>query len=159
MFVESMSIQTYPLISPARHCCPKQMRSVPRLVQVLLPKDTPQTVTSSICRPNHTPRNYTSASAEDSQSVCSVNLAPISTVLISLLKLTLQDRPLYYQEMIERWCQALMKRETARQTFEAAHQEFDDYASDIVEVIGRPTYSHFLGLYLAALTPNTITRE
>lgn len=72
---------------------------------------------------------------------------------------TLLDRPLTHLEMIERWCQALRKMEAARQTFEAAQQEFDDYASDIVEVVGQPTYSHFLDLYLAALTTNVSPRK
>ena len=57
--------------------------------------------------------------------------------------------------MIEHWYQALLKREAARQRFEAVQEEFDDYASDIIEVIGQPTYLHFLALYLSALTANT----
>ena len=59
--------------------------------------------------------------------------------------------------MIQRWCQALVKREAARQTFEAAQLEFDDYASDIIEVIGQPTHSYFVSMYLAALAANAST--
>ena len=61
--------------------------------------------------------------------------------------------------MIQHWFQALAKREAARQTFEAAQLEFDDYASDIIEVIGQPTYSYFHTKYLTALTANVSTRQ
>lgn len=42
---------------------------------------------------------------------------------------------------------------------EEAQAEFNDYASEIIEVIGQPTYSHFLAMYLAALAPNTSSRQ
>ena len=59
--------------------------------------------------------------------------------------------------MVQRWFESLEKKESARQTFEAAQQEFNDYASDIIEVIGQPTYLHFLSKYLGALTAKTST--
>ena len=61
--------------------------------------------------------------------------------------------------MIERWYQALLKREAMRQRFEAVQEEFDNYTSDIIKVIGQPTYLHFLALYLSALTANTSAHQ
>ena len=59
--------------------------------------------------------------------------------------------------MIQRWFETLEKKEAARKTFEAVQQELDDYASDIIEVVGQPTYSYFLSKYLTALTPKIST--
>ncbi|KIJ65255.1 hypothetical protein HYDPIDRAFT_27974 [Hydnomerulius pinastri MD-312] len=63
-------------------------------------------------------------------------------------------RPLSYTEMVQHWCKALAKREAIRRSFEEAQQEFCDHASDIIEVIGPTTHTHFHDMYVAALAPN-----
>ncbi|KIJ10468.1 hypothetical protein PAXINDRAFT_16554 [Paxillus involutus ATCC 200175] len=59
------------------------------------------------------------------------------------------------QEMIQRWWLALAKKEAAKCRLEEAQQEFEDYESDIIEVIGPATYNHFLNMYVAALARNS----
>ncbi|KIJ58149.1 hypothetical protein HYDPIDRAFT_34443 [Hydnomerulius pinastri MD-312] len=61
-------------------------------------------------------------------------------------------RPLSYKEMVQRWCQALAKREAIRRALEEAQQEFSDYESEIVRMVGQATYTHFRDKYTAALT-------
>ena len=73
-----------------------------------------------------------------------------------ILKSTVLDRPLSHQEMIQRWSQTLAKREAVRQKVDTAQQEFDGYASDVIEVIGQPTHAY---LYLAVLTANISARQ
>ncbi|KIJ09971.1 hypothetical protein PAXINDRAFT_16974 [Paxillus involutus ATCC 200175] len=68
---------------------------------------------------------------------------------------TSPDCPLSYQEMIQRWWLALAKKEAAKCRLEEAQQEFEDYESDIIEVIGPATYNHFLNMYVAALACNS----
>jgi len=68
------------------------------------------------------------------------------------------DRPLSHQEMVERWSQTLGKMDAARRSFVAVQEEFDDYASDIIEIIGPQTYEYFYALYLRAVTAKMSTR-
>ncbi|KAF8418631.1 hypothetical protein L210DRAFT_899760 [Boletus edulis BED1] len=72
---------------------------------------------------------------------------------------TSPDRPRSYQEMVQCWCRALEKRETARRYFEEAQAEFGDFESDIVVVIGSTTYNHFLDKYMGALAAKLRTRS
>ncbi|KAF8834351.1 hypothetical protein BDN67DRAFT_985386 [Paxillus ammoniavirescens] len=57
---------------------------------------------------------------------------------------------LYQSEMIQRWWLALAKKEAAKHHLEAAQQEFEDYESNNIEVIGPAMYNHFLNICIGA---------
>jgi hypothetical protein len=54
--------------------------------------------------------------------------------------------------MVQRWSQALAKREAARRRIEQAQEEFSDFENDIIEIVGPETYNHFFDMYTRALT-------
>ncbi|KAF8437623.1 hypothetical protein L210DRAFT_3505327 [Boletus edulis BED1] len=141
--------QTLPGTSLAPHYCPKQLSHASYLPQLPLPRDTVQ---PSPCR--FIPQSHTSAETNCMPSSATSFASNIQDPALYQSP-TLPNRPLSHQEMVQRWCQALAKMEAIRRIFEVAQQEFYDYASDIVEVIGQPTYLHFLAMYLAAMTPGT----
>ncbi|KAF8834709.1 hypothetical protein BDN67DRAFT_1016238 [Paxillus ammoniavirescens] len=62
--------------------------------------------------------------------------------------MSLPPLSLSYEEIVERWCQAIAR---VKDSMEEADADFEFYESEIVNIVGRKVYHHFLKEYLSAL--------
>lgn len=60
-------------------------------------------------------------------------------------------QPLTDQELIEMWSQALVQKELAKKSLACAEEAFDDYAFEIIHIIGQAQHDQFLEKYLTVV--------
>lgn len=80
-----------------------------------------------------------------------VDISINTHTFIALWQLPLRGRPLSYAEILRRWTIAVIKKQRAIHSIEEAQEECEDYASDIIAVVGQDEYDKFLASLLGAI--------
>jgi hypothetical protein len=72
-------------------------------------------------------------------------------MVLMIIKMKSPMRPLSYEEIVRGWARALVEKEAAIPSSDDVQGKFEDYESDIIELVGLESYKQILRKYLEVL--------